>query len=264
MTIQDLLLLPPFEWPPETADLLHEVLTDRGAPAEDREVAANLAGDLVVLNEQLAADLIAIVESPEDLERVRAMAAIGLGPALEECFDEGFEDLPITEEIFDRILQTLRQVYADPSVPKLVRRRVLEGAVRAPESWQEEAVREAYATGDQEWVLTAVFAMQFMEGFEREVLESLKNPDPEIHREAVISAGAKELDEAWGHVKGLLTSHKTPKDLLIAAIEAAGYIRPEQAHDILLPFSRSQDEEIAEAATDALQIFDDIDEDDEV
>lgn len=44
-------------------------------------------------------------------------------------------------------------------VPKEVRRRVLEGSVRAPQDWHKDAITEAYAGNDELWKLTAVFAM---------------------------------------------------------------------------------------------------------
>ena len=45
---------------------------------------------------------------------------------------------------------------------------------------------------------------------------------------------------------------KTPKDLRIAAIEALGSIRPREAMEILIDLASSRDEDIADAAEEAL------------
>ena len=131
--------------------------------------------------------------------------------------------------------------------------------MRSPQPWQQDAVREAYASGDHEWMLTAVFAMHEIPGFEGEILESLANPDPEIHLEAVRAAGARELDEAWTHVLSLIVDSSTEKDLRLAAIEAIGDIRPSDAKPILLELSDSEDEDIAAAADEALSFIIDSD-----
>ena len=60
-----------------------------------------------------------------------------------------------------------------PGVPKELRRRILEASVRAFEPWHPDAIRTAYASSDQEWVLTAVFAMAHIKGFDEQILESL-------------------------------------------------------------------------------------------
>ena len=97
--------------------------------------------------------------------------------------------------------------------------------------------------------------MQYI-AFDDEILESLNNPDPYIHRHAVEAAGKWELDAAWKHVVALAEDPETDKDLLLAAIEAVGSIRPREAGPILVDFTDSDDEEIAEAAEDAMMMAD--------
>jgi hypothetical protein len=86
----------------------------------------------------------------------------------------------------------LQKLYFDNGIPKEVRRRILEASVRAPESWHQNAIQAAYSSGDKDWMLTAVFAMGRVRGFDDQILEALKSADPEIHYEAVEAAGA------WG------------------------------------------------------------------
>ena len=151
---------------------------------------------------------------PAEPEELRAKAAISLGPVLEqsdiEMGDDGEfddpDDVPISEKTFRKIQQSLRKVYLDTAVPKLTRRRILEAAVRAPEDWQTQAIRTAYASDDPEWKLTAVFCMRYVRGFEKQILEALESPDPKIHYEAISAAGNWEVDAAWPHVTALLES----------------------------------------------------------
>jgi hypothetical protein len=110
----------------------------------------------------------------------------------------------------------------------------------------------AYSSGDKEWMLTAVFSMCWVRGFDDQILVALKSADPEIHFEAVKAAGNWELDAAWSHVVELVDDTHTPKHLLLAAIGAAGSIRPAEARKILADLADSDDEEIAEAAEEAM------------
>jgi hypothetical protein len=57
---------------------------------------------------------------------------------------------------------------------------------------------------------------------------------------------------AWSHVVELVNDSRTPKPLLLAAISAVGSIRPAEAGNILVDLANSEDEEIAEAADEAM------------
>lgn len=52
--------------------------------------------------------------------------------------------------------------------------------MRAPEQWHQNAIRAAYSNGDKEWILTAVFSMRWVRGFDDQILEALKSGDAEI------------------------------------------------------------------------------------
>jgi uncharacterized protein (UPF0147 family) len=264
---------PPWDWPGDAGRTFRKFLNSRKADAADRLIAAELAGDYTVIDNDLANVLLTVLRNREEPEDLRAAAAASFGAVLEGAdteFDEEsgeFDDpemVPISLGQFRSIRDTLQQLYADESIPKLVRRRILEASVRAPEPWHAEAIGKAYASGDHDWVLTAVFCMQYIKGFDKEILDALENPDPEIHYEAVRAAGEKELDAAWAHVSKLAQDESTPKDLRIAAIVAAGQIRPREAQEFLFELTDSTDEDIAEAADEALSfIGEEDDEEDE-
>jgi hypothetical protein len=247
---------PPWDWPTDAGETFQEILTDHRASASDRLIAAELAGDMTVINDELADTLIAVISSPDEPEQLRATAAIALGPVLDQTdtdgFDDPLDDRPITERTFRNIQDSLQKLYFDNSVPKEVRRRILEASVRAPESWHHDAIMSAYSSGDRDWMLTAVFSMRWVSGFDGQILEALNSADPDIHYEAVEAAGNWELDAAWEHVVALIQNANTPKRLLLAAIGALASIDPSEAGPILVDLSLSDDEEIADAVSEAM------------
>jgi hypothetical protein len=197
------------------------------------------------------------VSTADESDELRARAAISLGPILEHCdmseFDDPHDD-PISEQTFHRIQDMLHRHYLNDRVPPIVRRRILEASVRASENWHEEAIRDAYSGGDRDWMLTAVFAMRWVRGFDQQILEALHSTDSEIRYEAVHAAGNWELDGAWDRVVELVEDRKTPKALRLAAIGAVGSIRPTEASEILSELTESRDREIAEAAEEAIMM----------
>ncbi len=267
MNIAFLLDTPPWEWPDGTDKFLKKILSDHRAKASDRVAAADLAGSMVVINDDLVDALLMVLRSDSEPEELRATAAISLGPVLDQAdtdllFDDSDSE-PITEATFHEIQATLEKLYLDESVPKLVRRRIMEASVRASNEWHQDAIRTAYSTGDRDWMLTAVFAMRYVRGFDAEITESLKSADPEIHLEAVRAAGDNELESAWPLVLSLVKNSATGKNLLIAAIGAVGSIRPKEARAHLSALADSEDEDIAEAADEAILMADVIPDDDD-
>lgn len=265
MDLKLLARIPPWEWPPNGGITLLAVLDDRQADAADRLLAAEMAGEIVAIDDQLAAALLSLVGDPTAAEPLRCRAALSLGPVLEQM-DQGRDDHylsldeetlgppPISEHTFHRIQETLRVRYLDDDLPPEVRRHVLEASVRAPADWHRDAIRDAYSRKDRYWRLTAVFAMSHVRGFDAEVVAALEDPDAEIRRAAVAAAGNWEVDAAWPYVSALLTTQDTDKALLLAAVEAAVYIRPHEARPLLLELSDADDPEIADAASSAMMM----------
>jgi len=249
---------PSWEWPADAGKSLRAVLVNRDAPVANRILAADLSGEFTVLDDELAGALLAIVCSDEEPDDLRCTAVISLGPALDDADTMGFDDADetsLSEPVFHQIQDSLHSLFMDTDVTKEVRRRILEASARAPEEWHEEEVRTAYATGDPAWQLTAVFCMRCIPDFEDQIIDALGSPDPAIYFQAICAAGSWEIDEAWPHVEALVTSDRTDKDLRLAAIEAAACIRPEEARGILADLTNSRDDDIVEAAFDALAMI---------
>jgi len=247
--------IPPWEWPADADEIILEVLHDKTASDSERLLAAGMAGDATIVNDVMADALLSIVGNDNEPDDLRSRAAIALGPALEYGYIDGFEDpedVPITEAMFSKIQDSFHEVFmADPN-PKIVRRRALEASVRAPLDWHREAVLDAYTRDDEDWKLTAVFCMQYIRGFDNQILESLSDEKPEIVYEAVCGAGNWAIDAAWPQIAAFVTSEETDRDLLMAAIEAAASIRPQEASLILGPLMDSDDEDISETVYEAL------------
>ena len=255
MNVKILRDTPPWDWPKGAGKMLLDILRNGQAAASDRLLAAELAGDLTVINDEMVEALLSILHNHDDSETLRGRAAIALGPVLEQADMDGFEDaddVPITERTFHRVQEALRKLYMDAGVPAEVRRQILEASVRAPQEWHRDAVRAAYGSDDEAWKLTAVFCMRFVRGFDDQILDALHGGNPDIHYEAVRAAGAWEVDAAWPHVAALVTSGDTDKPLRLAAIEAVASIRPQEAVDILHDLTDSDDEDIVDAVSEAM------------
>ncbi len=255
MDVKTLSEIAPWDWPEGASRTLLAVLADDRADASDRILAAELAGDFTAVNDNLVDALLSILQSGEASDELRGQAAISLGPVLEHADTGGFEDpddVPISEGTFHRIQDSLRKLYTDAGVPKDVRRRILEASVRAPQGWHQDAIRAAYCSEDEDWRLTAVFSMRWVSGFDHQILEALGSASQDIHYQAVCAAGNWGLDTAWSHISRLLRAPETEKPLLLAAIDAAASIRPQEAGGILVDLTDSDDEDIVEAAYEAM------------
>ncbi len=261
MNLEMLKRTPPWEWPEGADKVLLGVLRDNRAGATARLLAAELAGELVVMNDELAGALLTILGNGGEAADLRGTAAIALGPALEHADTAGFEeveDIVISEKMFREIRQALRELYKNTDEPEHLRRVALEASVRAPEDWHTEAIQKAYASGREGWRRTAVFCMGYVRGFDEQILDALDSSDPEIQYQAVTAAGNWGLAAAGPHIGGLIedavAGRDVDKPLLLAAIEAVASVRPDDAAAILDPLTDAEDEEIAEAAVDALAV----------
>ena len=258
MILQALYDIEPWEWPEGTAELIFTTLNDTDTELSIRLIAAEMAGDYVVANDKLAKALLDIVNNNSEALELRSQAAISLGPGLEHAhiyeFDDP-EDIVFSEKVFQIIQASLKSAYYDANTPNDIRRSVLEAAVRAPQAWQEGAIRAAYQSDDESWQLTAVFCMSYIGDFKTQILEALENDNPNIHYQAVLAAGHQCIEEAWPHIKTLLSSTTIDKPLIFAAIEATIVIGNPEAMVSLEKLLDSNDNEIIDAAHEAMAML---------
>ena len=158
MDIKLLKDIPPWEWPKDAGRMFLEILNSDKADESDRLLAAELAGDFTVINDELVDALLSILSNRDEPELLQGQAVISLGPILEHFHTD----------------------------------------------------------------------------------------------QAVCAAGNWEVSAAWSHIKGLVTPEDTEKSLLLAAIGALACIRPQEARDILVDLTTLNDEDIVEAAYEAM------------
>jgi hypothetical protein len=256
MDLKTLSQLSPWDWPADAGATLLGALRSRAADDADQLLAVELSGSTTVMNDELAGALLEIIRDPAEAERIRGAAAIALGPTLEELGSDAFDEIEdplVSEGVARAIRDSLRETYLETGAPREVRRRALEASVRGEADWHAGAVRAAYHSGDDEWRLTAVFCMSYVKGFDREIEEALASGDPKLRYEAVHAAGNWAVDAAWPHIRAVLRAGEdVDKPLLLAAVDAAVCIRPAEAAEVLGELAESEDDEIAEAALEAL------------
>ena len=257
MEMDNLSETPIRDWPPSAGDRILRTLRDTGGDPAERALAAEMTGSLAVLDDELARALLTILRNSAESEELRCTAAIALGPILEDLdlgfYEDAQEDAPLTVETVQEIRSALQQVHQDPQVSMTLRRRALEGSIRAPEDWHPEVVRTAWQSDDPDWRLTAVFCMAYLPGFEKEILASLESDDPRLRFEGVRAAGERGMGEAWPHIRTILNDPGPDPDLLFAAIEAAPGVRAEEAEGALAHLLESDDEEVVEATHAAIE-----------
>lgn len=242
---------------------------------EARAVALAEIADVV--DDALARELLRFARDPNRDPEERARALIALGPALQMCwededddgtlpaappdasaFEEAFFEHPLSNAVYAQVLETLRRLYHDADLPKLLRRRALEASVRAPREWQRDATRAAWGSGDPEWRVTALFAMGFLGslrdgGFREEISEAFFSDDSVLRREAILAAGRGGIEDLTGPMMHLAGDPNVDREDRLAAIEALGEMAEEGASDLLSELTEDPDVEIAETARWALE-----------
>jgi len=225
--------------------------------SELRARALDYTSELVDSDEVARLHLEILADEAETPE-IRAKAAIALGPALELCeygwWDDVTDPPPLTQSFFDELEDRLRRLYHSADTPKLVRRRVLEAAVRAPEDWQYGAVRAAWNGRDLEWRKTAVFGMGYLGGFSELLSEALEAEDPELLAEALYAAaGRNDVPGLKSRLLGLAVDESADEVVRLAAIAGLRYVESHRARNILRKLRGHDDEDIAEMAVCALE-----------
>lgn len=242
-------LLETGECPHEAKPALLKIL--QGDQPELKLRALEFTAELID-SDVVAEPHVALVEDDDEQTQVRARAAVALGPTLELCdyasWQSSWDPPPISKTFFHNIQRRFERLYRSASTPKLVRRRVLESSVRAPQDWQRGAVRAAWMGEDPQWRQTAVFAMGRLSGFRNELAEALEADDPKILCEAIRSAAGGEIPGAAQRFLALAQSTDCPADCRLAAIEALRFVEDTEAFTVLDDLRYDPDDEVAGAA----------------
>jgi hypothetical protein len=84
MDIRLLAEVEPWEWPEGARATLLRALTDEETASDEGLLAAELAGDTTVINDEIAEALLGIADRSDAFDQLRCQAAISLGPSLED------------------------------------------------------------------------------------------------------------------------------------------------------------------------------------
>ncbi len=256
--LNQLFMADPWQWPEEASQWILDGLVNSDTSV--RLLACEVASQN--LDTESADALLMLVRGDRDAS-VAAAAAVALGPTMEIYredldFGDDFDDLEASEEELTQqncedILRCLDEVYRQSDRPKLVRRRCLEAAARGPRTWQADAVRDCWQSEDAQWRATAVFCMGFLPNFDEEILTALDSGNDEIQREALRSAGRRELKNAGDTLVEVAANPQADKDARIAAIEALARVHPKNSDELLHDLMQADDKDIAYMADYALQ-----------
>jgi hypothetical protein len=253
--LRDLRDVPVCGWPDDGSQVILEAL--RGSDEEDRRVALGLAGDVLVMDDEISEALLALISDPEVAPEDRGRACVALGPGLEmyslESWDHTLGEPPLSHTRLEQMRGALRDTWADGALPDVVRRGALEASARVPEEWHQAAVSEAFSACDRGWRLTALRCAGFVAGFEMQLLDALDDGlDQEIRLRAVQAADRARSRIAGPDLLLLACTKETPRVLREAAVEALGRVDVPGRQRVLAYLVSQGDEELADIASFAL------------
>ncbi len=260
MDLQRLIETPPWEWAKGTDEIVIDLIADPQADNSDRVLAAEIAGELAIMNNKIPERLLALLQQDDGPDELRGLIALALGPTLEYADEMGFDepdDIQISEELFQKIQDVLHQLYTNKKTSENLRKDVFHASAHAPQDWHPEAISTAWQSDDPDWKLEALFMMGLIGGFDEEIIEGLKSDNPDIHFQAIAAAGHRGLEAAWSHISELVSKNNRDKELLLISIMASAGIRPHETAPGLGDLLKSDDEEIAEAAHEAMAMQED-------
>jgi HEAT repeat protein len=206
------------------------------------------------IDDELASMALELVRSDPE-EEIRAAAATALAGALAAASAATRNAAivsPISSQTFADLRQGLHHVYLDGASPKEVRRRALETAVQAPESWQEGATRAAWESADPEWRTNAVFCMARLAACVNDLVEALRDREPQVRLEAARAAGDAGLRTAAPRLLALAQADDEEGIVRMAAMESLGLLGDREAIGPLRVLAGHPDPELAFAARSAL------------
>lgn len=199
---------------------------------------------------RLITPLVRRLKSDPDLE-VQAAAALALGRyVLLGEFDQ------IDASAAQRVEAALLDAYRDPDLDVWVRRRVLEALANSSHDDLPEMILQAYEDDDDTLRVGAIFAMgrSADPGWNHYVLDELGSSDRAMLFEATRASGELEIEEAVPDLIRLLADDDV--EIRDTAVWALGRIGGREARRALQACCASNDEDLQEAAEEALAELD--------
>ncbi len=197
---------------------------------------------------RLVPRLIAMLKDVDASVRAAAAASLGRFMLLGELGK-------IRQQPFQQTFQALLTAYAVEGETSLVRRRVLESLAYSGEEIVADLIRRAYDDEDEQMRVSSVFAMgrSADKRWAAEAMRELYSPNPAMRCEAARACGELSLEAATAALIELVDD--VDAEVQEAAIWSLGQIGGEEAHQVLIACSRSDNEAIRAAAVEALGEF---------
>ena len=250
--------IPPWEWPKGSGEIFLEVLHDEQATESDQLIAAELAGEFSVINDELVDALIAILNRSDKSEELRGTAAIARGRPLRASSWKASRTKATVLLPNPRLTRSRSHCARSTWTPITCQGRCAAESSRPPCAHLRTGIlmlserRFPVMTrhgGSRPSSACATF-LGSTSRFSRHSAARTRR----ILREAVIAAGEQVVDAAWPRVTALLNPSQTERSLLLAAIDAVASINPDLAPEVLNDLGGSEDDEIATAVFDALAL----------
>lgn len=199
---------------------------------------------------RLISPLVRRLENDPDLE-VRAAAALALGRYL--LLGEFGQ---IDASAMRRAESALMAAYQDPEQDIWVRRRVLEALANSSHDDVPDMILQAYEDDDDTMRIGAIFAMgrSADPGWNTYVLDELGSHDRAMVFEAARASGELEIEEAVPDLIKMLADEDV--EIRDTAVWALGRIGGREARRALQACCASSDEDLQEAAEEALAELD--------
>lgn len=228
-----------------------EALASLALRDEDAGVRLPAVEALWELEDPMLIQTFADLMENDENEAVRAAAASGLGKYV---FLGEIEELPPSSlhQLENRLLAVTR---GKDSVE--VRRHALEALGFSSRDEVPELIENAYASTDQDWVVSALFAMgrSSDERWQGSVYESLNAESAEVRFEAARAAGELEMDSAREKLRELLDDDDdTVRQASIWSLSQIGGEGVRETLEVLL--EGSEDDEEADLIEEALENLD--------
>lgn len=183
---------------------------------------------------------------PDSTVRIRALESLGRFILLGE-----YGDIPA--ELASQAQALTYKIHTDPKEPAEIRRRALEALANSSHASAEPLIRAAYADGNHELKVGAIFAMgrTCNKIWREQLLDELESTDHECVYEAIRAAGQIQLKAAVGRI-GAFTLSDDPA-LQMIAVWSLGEIGGRQAFEILTSLEENaNDDDIAAAIDESL------------
>lgn len=177
-----------------------------------------------------------LAQDPDTETRAVCASALGVFVFLYEIEE-------IDPETGERIMAALLAAHQNDA-EKLVRRRALESLGFMRKDEVAALIVKAYETDDEEWLVTALFAMgrsYNSERYEGMVLDKLQDVRPEVRSAAVAAAGEIESEAARSTILTLLKDHDD--DVRAAAIWSLSQIGGDDVYDALVDVLEQTEDE---------------------